>query len=590
MPTRDTAGPAAHLAALRLILLATSLIALRAAAATPADTAHAFFKDAFEERLRDNPESATAIGRHDYDDRWSDWSVGGRAAVRKHLEARLKQAAALPSVGLDDEDRLSVRLFRYVAEQDLAAEDLEMHLLRVQPLYGLHNRVFLTFDRMPAHSVREYENLIARLRAVPRYVDQQIEILNEATARGLTQPLVVVDVVAGQIDKQASQDAAHSALLAPFARFPTNVADAERERLRAAAVAAYNADFVPAWKRLHDYIAGPYRAKARAEAGIGSLANGRAAYQVLIQRLTTTDRTPEEIHALGLREVERIETAMTAAMRETGFQGTLAEFGKHLEESPEQHFTSKEEMLAYCRNIAKIIEPELPGQFKRIPVLLFGVRAIPEDREQAMASNAQPPTPDGTTPGWFNLNTYQPEKQFRMDKQALTLHEAVPGHVFQGAVARSIAGLPEFRKYYGNSAYNEGWALYAESLGADLGLYKDPYSRYGQLSSERFRAVRLVVDTGIHAFGWTREQALEYFKTHAPEETSAEIDRYISWPAQALAYKLGQLEIRELRAEAESTLGSRFDVREFHDAVLRDGVLPLALLREQVGRYIHAAR
>jgi len=207
-----------------------------------------------------------------------------------------------------------------------------------------------------------------------------------------------------------------------------------------------------------------------------------------------------------------------------------------------------------------------------------------------MASNAQPPTPDGTTPSWFNLNTYQPEKQFRMDKQALTLHEAVPGHVFQSAVTRSITRLPEFRKYYGNSAYNEGWALYAESLGADLGLYKDPYSRYGQLSSERFRAVRLVVDTGIHAFGWTREQALEYFKTHAPEETSAEIDRYISWPAQALAYKLGQLEIRELRAEAESTLGSRFDVREFHDAVLRDGVLPLALLREQVGRYIHAAR
>ena len=575
--------------ALRLVLLAACLIGIRAGASTPTDTARAFFKDAFEERLRDSPEGATALGRHDYDDRWNDWSASGRAAVRKHLEARLKQAAALPTVGLDDEDRLSIRLYRYVAEQDLAAEDLETHLLRVQPLYGLHNRVFLTFDRMPAHSVHEYENLIARLHAVPRYVDQQIEILNEATARELTQPLVVIDVVVSQIDKQLSQDAQHSALLAPFARFPTNIPATDRERLRAAAVAAYNADFVPAWKRLRDYVAGPYRAKARAQVGIGSLADGRTAYQVLIRRLTTTDRTPEEIHALGIREVERIEAAMTAAMRETGFQGTLAEFGRHLEESPEQHFTSKEEMLAYCRNIAKIIEPELPNQFMRIPVLLFGVRAIPEDREQAMASNAQAPTPDGSTPGWFNLNTYQPEKQFRMDKQALTLHEAVPGHVFQGAVARSVAGLPDFRKYYGNSAYNEGWALYAESLGADLGLYKDPYSRYGQLSSERFRAVRLVVDTGIHAYGWTREQALEYFKVHAPEETPAEIDRYISWPAQALAYKLGQLEIRELRAEAESTLGARFDVREFHDAVLRDGVLPLALLHEQVERYIHGA-
>jgi uncharacterized protein (DUF885 family) len=237
-----------------------------------------------------------------------------------------------------------------------------------------------------------------------------------------------------------------------------------------------------------------------------------------------------------------------------------------------------------------IIEPRLPGQFKRIPLLLFGVRAIPADREQATASNAQAPAADGSAPGWFNLNTYQPEKQFRYDKESLTLHEAIPGHIFQGAVARSIPALPQFRKYYGNSAYGEGWALYAESLGRDLGLYTDPYSRYGQLDSERFRAVRLVVDTGIHAFGWTREQALAYFHAHAPAETDAEVDRYISWPGQALAYKLGQLEIRSLRSEAEAMLGAKFDVREFHDAVLRDGVLPLELLHEQVERYIDAAR
>jgi len=576
--------------ALRVLLLATCLLAARAEAASPAEAAQSFFRDAFEEHLRDNPEAATAIGRHDFDDRWADWSPAGRARVQQHLQARLRQAAALPTDGLGDEDRLSIRLFRYVTETDLAADDLETHLLRVQPLYGLHTRVFLTVDRMPAHSVRDYENVIARLRAVPRYVAEQITILDEAAARGLTQPVVVVDVVASQIEHQMSADAQHSALTAAFWRFPASVPVAEQQRLRAAAVAAYDGDFLPAWKRLHDYVAGSYRARARTLAGIGSLPDGRAAYQTLIRKLTTTNRTPEEIHALGVKEVERIEAAMTAVMRETGFDGTLAEFARHLDESPDQHFTSKDEMLVYCRNIAKIIEPELPNQFKRIPVLLFGVRAIPEDREQGMASNAQPPTADGSTPGWFNLNTYRPEKQFRMDKQALTLHEAIPGHVFQGAVARSMTGLPEFRKYYGNSAYNEGWALYAESLGAELGVYRDPYSRYGQLSSERFRAVRLVVDTGIHAFGWTRDQALDYFKQHAPEETAAEIDRYISWPAQALAYKLGQLEIRGLRTEAEATLGARFDVREFHDAVLRDGVLPLELLHEQVERYIHGAR
>lgn len=277
---------------------------------------------------------------------------------------------------------------------------------------------------------------------------------------------------------------------------------------------------------------------------------------------------------------------MQAVVREIGFKGSLQEFAQSLEKSPDQHFKSKDDMLIYCRNTAKIIEPELPTLFKRIPVLLYGVRAIPEDREQASASNAQAPTADGSAPGWFNLNTYEPEKQYRYDKEALVLHEAVPGHVFQGAVARSISGLPEFRKYYGNSAYAEGWALYAESLGAELGVYRDPYSRYGQLSSERFRAVRLVVDTGIHAFGWSRERALEYFHEHAPEESVAEIDRYISWPAQALAYKLGQLEIRALRSQAEVRLGTKFDVREFHDAVLRDGVLPLDLLHEQVESYI----
>ena len=572
--------------ALRIVLLACA-VAARAHAATAADTAREFFTAAFEEHLRDRPETATNIGRHEYDDRWSDSSAGGRATARQHVQARLKRLGELPTQGLSEEDRLSIRLFRYVGEQDLASDDLETHLLGVQGLYGAHTRIFLTIDRMPTHTVRDYENILARLHGVPRYVDQQIAILDEALAQGLMQPAAIVNIVSSQIEHQMTTAALQSALIAAFWRIPPSVPATEQERLRAAAIAAYTIEFQPSWKRLHDYMVGPYLAKARPGVGIGSLAGGKAYYQTLIRKLTTTNRTPEEIHALGLKEVERIEAAMTATMRETGFTGTVAEFGRHLDETPSMHFASKDDMLVYCRNVAKIIEPQLPNQFKRIPIMLFGVRAIPEDREQNTASNAQAPTADGSTPGWFNLNTYQPEKQFWLDKQALTLHEAVPGHVFQGSVARSIAGLPEFRKYYGNSAYNEGWALYAESLGADLGLYKDAYTRYGQLSSERFRAVRLVVDTGIHAFGWTREKALDYFKEHAPEESVAEIDRYISWPAQALAYKLGQLEIRGLRTEAETTMGSRFDVREFHDAVLREGVLPLELLHEQVERYIH---
>jgi uncharacterized protein (DUF885 family) len=245
-------------------------------------------------------------------------------------------------------------------------------------------------------------------------------------------------------------------------------------------------------------------------------------------------------------------------------------------------------MLAYCRNIAKIIEPELPGQFRRIPVLLYGIRAIPPDREASTASNAQAPSPDYSAPGWFNLNTYRPAQQLKYSMESLVLHEAVPGHIFQITLAQAMQDLPELRRFYMNGAYVEGWALYAESLGAELGLYREPYSRFGRLSSERFRAVRLVVDTGIHALGWTREQAVAYFRDHAPSEPLSEVDRYISWPGQALSYKIGELKIRQLRAQAEKQLGPKFDVRDFHDIVLRDGSLPLSLLDGQVQEHIRA--
>ena len=293
---------------------------------------------------------------------------------------------------------------------------------------------------------------------------------------------------------------------------------------------------------------------------------------------------------MGEAEVKRIEDEMLAIARQTGFNGSVSELEVKLAAMPEQRFHSKDEMLAYCRNAAKVIEPELPNQFKHIPMLLYGIRAIPEDREQATASNAQAPMPDGSAPGWFNLKAYQPEKQVRYDKESLVLHEAVPGHIFQGSLARSLKDLPEFRKFYGNSAYAEGWALYAESLGSQLGVYRDPYSRFGQLASERFRAARLVIDTGIHSMGWTREQAQDYLKAHAPTQALSEVDRYISWPAQALAYKMGQLKIVELRNKAEQRLGAKFDVREFHDALLRDGALPLELLDERVGKYIAAGQ
>jgi prolyl oligopeptidase len=548
-----------------------------------------FFKQYFEETLRLEPEFATNVGRHEYDDRWTDLSAQGVAARRSHLETTLQQLDRFAPGSLSGQDRLSVELLRYDLRSQLEAFDLETYLLRVGQLFGAHNRVYLVIDRMPALTVHDAENTIARLRAVPAYVDQNIAIFNEAIGRGWTQPKIVTDLVIEQMKIQVAQDATNTPLLAFLKKLPPSISEADRTRLRDQATAAFNDQFHPAWSKWLAYMQTTYLPKARPNIGISSVPGGPAAYQTLIRRSTTTTSTPEEIHRLGLAEVDRIEAEMQAIARQSGFNGTVSELELKLADAPEQRFHSKDEMLAYCRNAAKIIEPELPGQFKHIPPLLYGIRAIPEDREQASASNAQAPAPDGSAPGWFNLRAYEPEKQVRYDKESLVLHEAVPGHIFQGSLARSLSALPEFRRFYGNSAYNEGWALYAESLGSLLGVYRDPYNRFGQLASERFRAARLVIDTGIHSMGWTREQAQAYLHDHAPTQALAEVDRYISWPGQALSYKMGQLEIVKLRKESEQKLGPKFDVRDFHDAILRNGALPLDLLDKEVRQSLEAA-
>lgn len=572
-----------------VVVLAAGLVPAAWAQSSSPELAK-FFSQYFEERLRDEPEFATTIGRHEYDDRWSDLSKAGRDQRRTHLQSRYEEAQKWPTEKLSAEDRLSVDVLRYDLKTQLDALDLETYLLRVGQLFGMHTRVFTVVDRMPAFTIKDCENIIARLHATPGYVDQNIAIMDEAIARGLTQPKIVADLVIEQLQTQSGQDAAHTALLEFLKKMPASIPEAERSRLRKQGTEAYERDFQPAWTKLLHYMQTTYSTHVRGSVGIGSLAGGKEDYGILIRRLTTTNTSPEEIHRIGEAEVNRIEAEMLAIARQTGFNGSVSELELKLADAPEQKFHSKDEMLAYCRNVAKIIEPELPNQFKHIPFMLYGIRAIPEDREQATASNAQPPMPDGSAPGWFNLRAYQPEKQVKYDKESLVLHEAVPGHIFQNSVAHSQKDLPDFRKFYWNSAYGEGWALYAESLGSQLGVYKDPYNRFGQLASERFRAARLVIDTGLHAMGWTREQAREYLTAHAPTQALSEVDRYISWPGQALAYKTGQLKIMELRKQAEQQVGAKFDVREFHDVVLRDGSLPLELLQGQVQKYIAKSR
>lgn len=565
------------------------LLLLCALSAAQGQTGGGFFQDTFEQMLRSDPEFATATGHHEDDDKWTDWSKAGRDRRKQFFEQRLA-VLAKAAIGDSAQDLLTKRVVRYDFESRLEAWELETHLLRLGQLRGFHNAVYNVVDQMPARTVKDYQNIIARLRAVPVYVDQNIGIFDEAIASGMTQPRVVADIVIQQMAAQMKQDAEHTELLKAFRAFPASIPEADQQRLRREAVDAYDKQFVPAWRKMHDYLVAQYLPHVRPADSLSSMPGGRAAYTILIHRLTTTTMTAAEIHTLGEQEVARIEGAMMAILKEAKFEGSLTDFQKKMDADPAQHFQSKEEMLAYARNIAKIIEPALPNEFRHIPSLLYGVRAIPPDREAAEATNAQGAAQDLSKPGWFNLNTYLPEKQVRYDKESLVLHEAVPGHIFQGAVAVQMAGLPDLRRFYTNSAFGEGWALYAESLGAQLGMYKDPYSRFGQLASERFRAVRLVVDTGIHDNGWTREQAIEYFKAHSPQISLAEVDRYISWPAQALSYKMGELRIRSLRDKAEKQMGSKFDIRDFNDAVIRDGRLPLDLLSEQIDQFISKAR
>ncbi len=534
-------------------------------------------------RLAEFPELATQMGRNINNDRWTDMSKAARDKRRAAREEFLQKTLYFAPGTLNESQKLSAALLEYQLRTALEAEPYLDVVETVSQQAGFHNDVFETIGAMPARTVSDYENIIARLRRLPALVDQNIDLLREQIGQGLTQPAVVVNLMLDQIQAQAKPAAAESPLLDAFTHFPSAIEQADRQRLMREATDAYTTAFQPAWRKAAAFLRDTYLPKARPSTAFTSVPHGKDAYNILIHNFTTTRMTAEQIHQLGLQEVARIEGEMAGVARQAGFTGTVAAFEEQLRSRPGATFSSKEEMLTYARDVAMRVEPELPRLFKRLPRIPFGVRPIPADREAATASNYSRGTPDGSRPGWFNMNTYKPQEQVKYKIESLVLHETVPGHHLQIATQLELSELPEFRKAYTASAFTEGWGLYAESLGPELGsVYRDPATKFGQLASERFRAVRLVVDTGIHALGWSRERALDYFKEHVPSESPAEIDRYIAWPGQALAYKLGELKIKELRRRAERELGPRFDVREFHDAVLRNGVLPLDLLETQV--------
>ncbi|HVT56936.1 MAG TPA: DUF885 domain-containing protein [Thermoanaerobaculia bacterium] len=568
------------------------LMPLPAALAAADETArlHDLFAREWEQRLRDNPLFATSVGRHEYDAQLPE--VSYPELERRHQAAKtlLAELAAIDLSRLPAADAVNAAIWKEQLDERIAGFELGTYQMPFNADSGFHTGFAMLPDQMPFATVRDYENYLARLRAWPRYVAQQIELMRMGIARGFTVPRAVLDGYERTISSHVVDDPAKSVFHRPFERFPATMPGADRERLGRAAREALDAGVIAGYKSFLAFYLAEYLPHARATTAAFDLPNGRAFYARQIRRFTTLDLSPEEIHKIGLAEVERIAAEMQAVMRQVEFKGDFAGFLQFLRTDSRFYAKTPDELLKDAAWIAKRMDGKLPALFKTLPRLPYTVKPVPDHLAPKYTSGRYVESPAGSTqPGVYWVNTYKLDSRPLYDLEALTLHESVPGHHLQIARSQELADLPNFRRYSYISSFGEGWGLYSEWLGLEAGFYTDPYSNFGRLTYEMWRACRLVVDTGIHALGWTRQQAIDYLASHTAlplHEVETETDRYISWPAQALSYKLGELKIKELRRRTEQALGQAFDVREFHDVVLGSGAVPLSVLEQNVDRYI----
>jgi uncharacterized protein (DUF885 family) len=540
------------------------------------------------------PELATAAGFPGQNRRWTDDSPAGIEARKKHLHESAAGLKTFSRESLPRAEQLNYDLYSDLlstAEEGLQYGDDPLPFRNVVPqnnwmpinqMSGVQQGAAETISTMPNRSVADYEDILARLEALPPYVEQQQALMEEGLKRGYTPPKLTLRDVPKQIADLIPADPLASALLEPFKSFPVEIPEHERTRLTNRAKEIYSARLVPAFLKLHDYIVISYLPACRESIAATALPKGAEAYTFHVRWQTTTNLTPQQIHEIGLSEVKRIRAEMDKVIASTNFKGSFHEFTEFLRNDPRFYFEKPDDLVNGYRIIAKKIDPELAHLFGKLPRLPYGVTPIPDFKAPSQTTAYyQPGAPSVGRPGYYFVNTYNPQARPKWEMEALSLHESVPGHHLQISLAQELENEPEFRKHVGYSAFVEGWALYCEGLGEELGMYKNPYSKFGQLSYEMWRAVRLVVDTGMHAQGWTRDQAIQFFKDNTgktDQDITVEVDRYIVWPGQALAYKLGQLKIHELRMQAEMRQGAKFNVRAFHDAVLENGALPLNVL------------
>jgi uncharacterized protein (DUF885 family) len=574
----------------------TTLFALQPARAAdsvdPTETQrlHALFDARWEWSMKTYPEWATYLGDHRYGDRLADASREAVAAEYTTARRDLAAARAIRREGLSPQDRVSLDIFVLQLEEHLRFEPfVGFRSMSLGALGGFHTEFADLLRASPVSTRGEAEQMLARMAAYPKRVEQELVWLREGMQLRWVPPRTVLERVLPAIDGQFAADVDKSPYFEPFTKLGSGIAAADQEALGAQARRAIKEQVEPALRRLRAFVADEYLPAAAPSGALGSYPGGAAVYAAQVQSNTTTDQTPAQIHATGLRETARLHAEMLAVMKELKFEGGFEAFAKHLNTDPKFFHTSPEALLAAYRDIAKRIDPELPLLFAELPRASYGVRAMPSHFSSDRAEYYSGPALDGTRAGWFNANAQAYRKRPIWGMETLVAHEAVPGHHLQIARAVELGELPRFRRGGGYTVYAEGWALYAETLGSELGLYKDPYSRFGHLQSQAFRAARLVVDTGIHALGWSRQRAIDYMAANTGEGleyVASEVDRYYSWPAQALSYMTGALKIVELRDRAQLKLGTRFDIRQFHRVVLDQGSVPLPVLERAVDGWI----
>ena len=553
---------------------------------------HALFDERWEAQMQTYPEWATYVGDHRYGDRLRDASPAAIAADFDAARRALAQARAIPRQGLSAPDRASLDIFVHGLQDHLRYEPLVgFRSMSLGALGGFQTGFAGLLRASPATTGAELKQVLARMAAYPRRVDQELVLLREGMALRWVPPRAVLERVLAQIDGQLAPDIDKSPFFEPFTRLGKDIPGPEQEALKAGGRQAIAEQVLPALRRLRAFVADEYLAAAPPDGALSAYPGGGEVYAQVVQSNTTTDLSAAQIHAIGLRELARLRGEMEAVLKETKFEGDFGAFIRYLNTDPKFFHASPEALLAGYRDIAKRIDPELPKLFAQLPRAPYGVRAMPAHLGSERAEFYDGPALDGSQPGWFNANALAWKTRPIWGMETLVAHEAVPGHHLQTARAVELGELPKFRRGDGYTVYDEGWALYAETLGFDLGLYKDPYSRFGQLQSQAFRAARLVVDTGIHALGWSRQRAIDFMVERTgekPDFVASEVDRYYSWPGQALAYMIGQLKIVELRDRAKARLGERFDIRKFHMVVLDQGSVPLPVLERAVDEWLAA--